>query len=126
MIDTAATARAYIQAVSDHDLGRLEALLDDRLVAEFAGRPFDKGEWMNALARLLPALERNDIREVFTDADRACVVYDFVTNTPAGTVRCVELMAIVDDRITDIELVLDRVAFAPVNQALEEGAAKTV
>ncbi|CAN5313032.1 hypothetical protein BH11ACT4_BH11ACT4_23780 [soil metagenome] len=65
--------------------------------------------------RLLPALIRNDISEVFTDGNRACVIYDFVTDTPGGTVKCVELLTIVDDRITSIELILDRVAFGPVN-----------
>lgn len=111
-------ARDYIQAVSDHELAPLERLLDEHLAAVFAGGTFRKQEWIAALRRLLPALERNEILEVFVDGNRACVVYDFVTNTEAGAVRCVELLTIGNAAITHIELILDRVAFAPVNAAL--------
>jgi len=61
---------------------------------------------------------------VFVRGDRACVVYDFVTDTPAGAVRCVELLAVVDRRILVIELLLDRVVSGPVRTALLERAAQ--
>jgi ketosteroid isomerase-like protein len=122
-IDTATIARRYVDAVGTHDLTPLEDLLDDALAARFAGATSTKTEWVQALQRLLPALIRNEIREVFVEGDRACVVYDFVTDTPAGTVRCVELLTTREGRIVDIELLLDRVAFAPVNAALAERAA---
>jgi hypothetical protein len=112
-------ARSYIQAVGFHDMNALENLLGEDLVATFAGTALDKAGWTRALRRLLPALLRNDIREVFTVRDRACVVYDFVTDTAAGAVRCIELLTISADKIREIELVLDRVAFAPVNEALK-------
>lgn len=116
-------ARTYIAAVGTHDLAPLDLLLDDSLVAAFAGDTFGKAAWSEALERLLPALVRNDIREVFVHGDRACVVYDFVTDTPAGAVLCVELITVRNGLITQIELVLDRVAFAPVRTALQERAA---
>jgi hypothetical protein len=112
-------ARSYIQAVGSHDMNALENLLGEDLVAIFAGTALDKAGWITALKRLLPALVRNEIREVFTAQDRACVVYDFVTDTAAGAVRCIELLTISADKIREIELVLDRVAFAPVNEALK-------
>src|SRR3954452_24441122 len=123
MDDVDSAARAYIEAVGRRDLVPLEDLLDKRLVATFAGGTSSKQEWLDALERLLPALVRNDIREVYVAGPRASVVYDFVTDTPAGAVRCVELLTVEDGRITEIELLLDRVAFAPVRAALEERAA---
>jgi len=111
-------ARSYIQAVGSHDMDALENLLGEDLVATFAGTTRDKAGWTTALKRLLPVLVRNEIREVFTAQDRACVVYDFITDTAAGAVRCIELLTINADKIREIELVLDRVAFAPVNEAL--------
>lgn len=120
---TESIARRYVDAVGAHDLAPLDDLLDDALAARFAGVSSTKGEWLQALERLLPALTRNEIREVFVTGDRACVVYDFVTDTPAGAVRCVELLTIDHGRIRDIELLLDRVAFGPVNVALAERAA---
>jgi SnoaL-like domain len=111
-------ARSYIQAVGSHDMDALENLLGEDLVATFSGTTLDKTGWTTALKRLLPVLLRNEIREVFTAQDRACVVYDFITDTAAGAVRCIELLTIDADKIREIELVLDRVAFAPVNEAL--------
>jgi len=122
--DPHAVARSYIEAVSAHDLTPLADLFDGRLTATFAGAPNDKAAWIAALTRLLPALIRNDIQDIFVEGDRACVVYDFVTNTDGGTVRCVELLTIAQGVIIAIELILDRIAFAPVNKALSERAAQ--
>jgi len=122
--ESAAIARTYIEAVGAHDLETVGGLLSDELAAVFAGGTIGKPEWIAALGRLLPALVRNDVREVFADGDRACVVYDFVTDTPAGAVPCVELVTVREGRITAIELIFDRVAFAPVNEALAERAAR--
>ncbi len=123
--DTEGAARAYIEAVGIHDLAPLDTLLDEQMVATFAGNRLGKAEWIKALRRLLPILIRNDIREVFVAGERACVVYDFVTDTPAGAVVCVELVTVQDRRITEVELILDRVAFAPVQRTLEEQASNT-
>ncbi|MBT2536757.1 nuclear transport factor 2 family protein [Arthrobacter sp. ISL-69] len=112
-------ARSYIQAVGSHNMEALENLLGEDLLATFAGTTLDKAGWTTAIKRLLPALVRNEIREVFTAQDRACVVYDFITDTAAGAVRCIELLTVNADKISEIELVLDRAAFAPVNAALK-------
>ncbi len=122
VMDIKIIARQYIEAVGTHDLEPLEELFDEGLVATFAGTSCDKATWITALDRLLPALIRNEIRETFTDgaSGRVCVVYDFVTNTDAGAVRCVELLTVDGGKIHEIELLLDRVAFAPVSKALSE------
>ena len=122
--DVEAAARAYIEAVGARDLAPLETLFDAHLVATLSGARYDKAEWVEALRRLLPILIRNDIRETFVAGQRACVVYDFVTDTPAGAVVCVELVTVEDGRITEVELVLDRVAFAPVQASLKERASQ--
>lgn len=108
-------AREYVRAVGLHELSPLDELLAEDLVASFAGAQSDKATWIAALGRLLPALIRNDIRETFVRFDRACIVYDFVTRTPAGSITCIELLTVRDGRIADIELLLDRAQFGPVN-----------
>lgn len=120
--DTGAVARAYIDAVGMHDLAPLERLFDEQLVARLSGGRFGKQEWIDAIDRLLPVLIRNDIREIFVAGERACIVYDFVTDSPADAVVCVELVTVSGGRITEVELVLDRVAFAPVRETLKERA----
>lgn len=122
--ETETVARDYIAAVGAGDLAPLATLLGDSLEATFAGAILDKTGWIAALERLLPALVRNDILEVFTAGDRACIVYDFVTDTSAGAVRCVELLSVADGAITRVELLLDRVQFGPVNAALAERSAR--
>jgi hypothetical protein len=118
----AGVARAYIEAVGSHDLETVDGLLSESLEARVGAGTSDKAHWMAALGRLLPALVRNDIRDVYENGSHACVVYDFVTDTPAGTVVCVENVHVDDGRITDIELVFDKVAFAAVNEALASRA----
>jgi hypothetical protein len=120
--ETESVARAYIEAVGARDLKPLDALFDDGMRATLSGSHSNKTEWIEALRGLLPAVTRNDIREIFSAGSRACVVYDFVTNTPAGTIVCVELVTVRGSQITEVELVLDRVAFAPVRAALQERA----
>ncbi len=118
-----AIATEYIESVGRGDLEPLDGLLSDELVASIGGNVSTKTEWIVALGRLLPALVRNDILRVYTDEDHACVIYDFVTDTPAGAVRCVEDLVIdAEGRIRSIELIFDRVAFGPVNEALRERA----
>ncbi|HEY5223900.1 MAG TPA: nuclear transport factor 2 family protein [Microbacteriaceae bacterium] len=120
-----AVATEYIDTVGRGDLEPLDQLLADELAASVGGNVSTKQEWIAALGHLLPALVRNDIRHVYADGDNACVVYDFVTNTPAGAVVCVEDLELnADGRIRRIELIFDKVAFAPVNAALQERAAR--
>jgi hypothetical protein len=102
----------------------LDALLDDPLAATFNGNTSTKPEWIAALDRLLPALVRNDIRDIVVTADRACVLYDFVTDTPVDAILCVENLIVTDNRITSIELLLDLEAFGPVRVALAERAGR--
>jgi hypothetical protein len=116
-------AREYISAVGAHDIDTIETLFAADATATFAGQVLSRSDWIKGLRRLFPALVRNDILEVFTAATRACVVYDFVTDTAAGAVRCVELVTVKDRQITEVELIFDRLAFAPVNEALEQRAA---
>lgn len=116
--DAASLATSYIQAVGRHELDALDSLFSEDLTALMGGRTFIREEWLQALRRLMPALVRNDIRHVSADESTACVVYDFVTETAAGAVPCVEVVGVADGRIHSIELIFDRVTFAPVNEAL--------
>ncbi|HWU45245.1 MAG TPA: nuclear transport factor 2 family protein [Humibacter sp.] len=124
-VDPGTIAAAYVAAVGRHDLDAVAELLADDVVARMAAGTSTKQEWLAALRRLLPALQRNELRHVSADGATACVVYDFVTDTPAGSVPCVEVITVSDGLIHGIELIFDRVSFGPVNQALQERAAVT-
>ena len=115
--------RRYIDLVGARDLAPLDELFTDDLVATTAGASFDKEQWIAALARLLPVVVRNDIREVFENGDKAVVIYDFVTDTDAGAVPCVEWVTVRGDRITSIELIFEKANWGLVAAALQERAA---
>src|SRR5579859_8137507 len=76
----------YIQSVGDGRLDHVAALLHPEL--DFGGTTAVElqgaGAYLAALERLSPIIERNDIREIVVDGDRAVVVYDFVTDTEVG------------------------------------------
>jgi hypothetical protein len=123
MSDAGAIATRYIELVGAHDLAPLDNLIADSVVATTVTASFDKAEWIAALARLLPALVRNEIRQVVVDGSSACVVYDFVTDTEAGAVPCAEWITIdADGRITGINLLFEKTSWAHVAAALQERA----
>src|SRR6202165_5182937 len=76
--------------------------------------------------RLMPIIVRNDIRKVFVDGDEACVVYDFVTDTPAGAVLSVEYIKVRSGRIASSLLVFERLHWPEVQAALAARAAGPV
>src|ERR1700761_3587977 len=113
----------YIELVGSRDLEPLDALFADDLVATTGGASFGKAEWIAALQRLLPVVVRNDIREVFGRDDKAVVIYDFVTDTDAGAVPCVEWVTARDGRIATVELIFEKANWGVVAAALQERAA---
>jgi hypothetical protein len=136
MTDAGAVITRYIELVGAHDLAPLGDLFADDLVATSGGRTFTKTEWIAALDRLLPVLVRNEIRQVFVGGpstssgsgvgsatESACVVYDFVTDTEAGAVPCVEWITTDEaGRMTAVELIFEKANWAHVAAAIQERA----
>ena len=126
MTDTQATgvgeiAGRYIELVGRHDLGALDDLIADSVVATTTSATFDKAGWIAALRRLLPVLVRNEIRQVVVDGTSACVVYDFVTDTDAGAIPCAEWVTVdADGRMTAINLLFEKTNWAAVAAAIQE------
>ncbi len=116
----------YIQAVGDKRFDRLPAMLDPE--ADFDGpglKPAHGAEaFMAGLQRLGPILLRNDIKHIVVDGDEVCVIYDFVTDTPAGRVASVEWLKLEDGRIRTAELVFDRGRWPEALQVLQARLAK--
>jgi len=112
---------AYIQAVGEHRLDDLRPMLDPE--AEFTlGDATFRGTdaFVGAFVRLMPILERNDIRRIFVDGDEACVIYDFVTSTPAGPVLSIEYLTFRNGRIKSSLLVFERLHWPEVMAVLIE------
>ncbi|MDP9275680.1 MAG: nuclear transport factor 2 family protein [Chloroflexota bacterium] len=112
---------SYIQAVGERRLEDLPPLLESDAEFTLGDNTFSGREaFVGAFRRLLPIIERNDIRHLFVDGDEACVVYDFVTNTPVGPVLSVEHIKLRNGRIASSTLVFERLHWPEVLSVLKE------
>ena len=114
----------YINAVGEHRLEALPAMLDPE--AEFTvGDTTLRGAeaFIGGFKRLDPIIKRNEIRKVFVDGDEACVIYDFVTETPAGPVLSVEHLKFKNGRIASSLLVFERLHWPDVVAELQRRSA---
>jgi len=119
------TVTEYVHAVADGRLDRVEELLHPDLV--FGGtvpEPRGKASYISTLRSLTTVVERSDIRDVVVDGDRAFVLYDFVTDTPAGGVLSGELVTFEDGLIRTITLLFDQRRWPEVIAEIQRRAAQ--
>jgi SnoaL-like domain len=99
----------YVSAAGDKRFDRLEELVHPDATMDGTVKAGSKGAeaFVRGFRNLAPIIDRNEIREVVVDGDRAFVLYDFVTDSPAGAVLTGELLTIEDDRIRSSTLIFD-------------------
>ena len=108
----------YLEAVTKKDFPRLEQLLAPDL--KFVGPAMTRTtaqDYLAALTRLSAIHVASTPRRVFVDGDEACVIYDFVTDTPTGSVPVIEWLRFDEGRIRAINLHYDQL---PWNGVLDE------
>ena len=116
---------SYILAVGDHRLEALPPMLEPDVEFTVGDTTLRGPEaFVGAFERLSPIILRNDIRKVFTDQDEAIVIYDFVTDTPAGAVVSVEHVTFRGGRIASVLLVFERLHWPEVQDELEKRLAR--
>ncbi len=112
---------SYIKAVGEHRLEALPALLDPDAEFTFGDTTLCGAEaFIGGFKRLLPIILRNDIRKVFVDGDEACIIYDFVTDSPVGAVVSVEHIKVMNGRIKSSLLVFERLHWSEVMAAVAQ------
>ena len=119
-----AVALAYINALAAHDydaIGRL--LAPDMVLVGPAAPRRGAADVLTALRRLSAIHVRSDVKKVFADGADACVIYDFVTDTPAGAVATVEWIHVDDGVIRSIHLYYDQVPWKIVGDEMKKRAA---
>ena len=115
----------YLNAVGQHQYRKVEALLAPDLQFRGPSRTLGSAdEFAAALKRLGAIHVRNDVKRVFVDGDEVCVIYDFVTDTPAGAVPTIEWLHFEGDRIRSIDLYYDRLPWQTVMAVIGERAAR--
>jgi ketosteroid isomerase-like protein len=123
--DPKALAIEYLEAVGKKELTRVEELLAPDL--KFTGPAMARStsqEFISALKRLGAIHVRNDVKRVFADGNDVCVIYDFVTDTPAGALPTIEWLHFEEGRIRSIHLYYDRVPWKSVMDEIAQRAAR--
>ncbi len=99
----------YNRAFGEGRLDRVTEMLHPNLEFDGTAKPtHGRDAYMSGLPRLVSILERNELHDVIVEGNRAFILYDFVTATPAGRVLSGELVTFDDDGlITRITLLFD-------------------
>lgn len=123
--DPRALAVAYIEAVGNKDFDRVAELLHPDAAFVTSG-PDIHGipAYVGALRRLAPILVRNDVHTTVVDGNDVAIVYDFVTDTPAGAVPTIEWLTTEAGRIRTSRLIFHKEHWpAAVAELARRGAA---
>jgi hypothetical protein len=117
-------ALAYLDACSRKDFDAVASLLaaDVKFVGPGNSLTGSAG-YLAVLRRIGAVWLRSDVRRVFAEGAEVCAIYDFVTDTAAGSVPIVEWLRIEAGEITTVTLIFDRVAFKPASDELARRAA---
>jgi SnoaL-like domain len=85
--DAGSVAATYVHAWTSGDFDTARSTLrDDVSFVGPLGTANGIGECLRGLQGLKQIVDSGDVRKVIASGDDACVIYDLVTNTPAGTI----------------------------------------
>jgi SnoaL-like domain len=113
MANAAAVVQGYTRALGKGDFAAARTYLHDNLSFHGPIDTFDKPEpYLEALKKLHAMVQRVDMKKLFVDGDDVCMLYDLVTNTPAGTSFIAEWHHVQGDKIASIRVVFDARPFA--------------
>jgi hypothetical protein len=116
-------ALAYIAACGRKDLDSVASLLAPDIRFSGPNRTSAGAEQYLAVLKWLgPIWVQSDVKQVWSDGPDVCVIYNFVSNTPAGAVPIVEWLRIEAGKVASVTLIFDRVAFKPASDALAHSA----
>jgi hypothetical protein len=116
-------ALAYIEACGRKDWDAVTAALHEQVQFVGPGNAVTGAvPYLAVLQRIAPVWMRSDVKKVLTDGPDVCVLYDFVTDTPAGAVPIVEWLSVEQGKIKSVTLLFDRVAFKPASDELARRA----
>lgn len=125
MNDPKTIALKYIDGCGRGDFDAVAALLAPDIHFSGPGGQYDGAEpYLKVLRRLGQIWKGSQVKRVFADGDEVCVIYDFVTDTAAGSVPTIEWLKVEGGRIAQVRLFFDRVQFAPAAEELNRRSPK--
>jgi len=104
---------SYRAALGKGDFVTARNLMQDNMTFQGPLDTFNTADqYLEAAKRLASIIQRIDIKKVFVDGDDVCVLYDMVTNTPAGTAFIAEWYQVKGGKIEALRAVFDARPFA--------------
>ena len=111
--NTSEIVESYRVALDKGDFATARTLMQDNM--SFQG-PLDTfhtaDQYIQAITKLASIIQRIDVKKVFIDGNDVCVLYDMVTNTPAGTAFIGEWYQVTGGKIAALRAVFDARPFA--------------
>ncbi len=106
-------ALKYFEHWSRKDYQESARYLDDNLSFKGPIDTFNNAkDYLNAISRLGPIVTEVRKKRTFVDGKDVCIVYELVTNTPAGTVPCAEWIHADNGKVKAIQVFFDARPFA--------------
>ena len=79
------TVESYQTAIGSGDFTTARKLMQDDMTFQGPIDTFHQADdYLESLKRLASIIQRIDVKRVFAEGDDVCVLYEMVTNTPAG------------------------------------------
>src|SRR5262245_65830318 len=101
------------QALGKGDFAAARILMHDNLLFQGPSDTFHSPEpYFESLKKLHPIIQRIDMKKIFADGNDVCVLYDMVTNMPAGTAFVCEWYQVKGEKIANVRIVFDARPFA--------------
>ena len=118
MVDAKKVTEQFLESWTRGDLETARSFLHDDLSFEGPIDTFDRADdYVAALTQLSKIVKAAEIQKVFVDGNDVCVIYNLVTNTPAGTSPTVDWYRVRDGKISSIRVYFDATPF----QAMRKG-----
>jgi SnoaL-like protein len=103
----------YQRALGSSDWEAARRHLRDDMSFKGPLAAYDKPEpYLEDLKKLHHIVKGVDMKKVFVDGNDVCLIYDMITNTPAGTAYISELYHIEGGKIASVRVVFDPRPFA--------------
>jgi hypothetical protein len=108
MTTVLALVQSFQRALQSGDQTAARALMADHCTFRGPFDRFDRPEaYLAALDKLLPMIERIEMKGAFAEGNEVCLIYNMVTKTGVGTATVAEWFLVEDGRIAAIQAVFD-------------------
>jgi len=107
----------YQRALGSNDWTAARRFLKDDMKFKGPIAAYDRPEpYLEDLKKLHPIIKGVDMKKIFVDGDDVCLLYDMITNTPAGTAFISEWYHVEGKKIASVRVVFDARPFAAMSE----------